>query len=68
MANGGIHGEGGMCGKGGVHSKGGTCVVKGEACVAREGACKQERWPLKLVVCILLECILVTSRNEVGPR
>ena len=51
---GGVHG-------GGVHGRR-LCVAEGYAWQGggvAEGSCVQERRPLKWVVCILLECILV---------
>ena len=44
----GMHGEGGMCGEGG-------------ACIASGGWAWQESQPLQRTVCIVLECILVTT-------
>ena len=56
----------------------GVCMERA-ACVAgwhgwrwvgggMSGCACQERWPLLRTVRILLECILVTARNEVGAR
>ena len=70
----GVHGEGGVHGKqgacvmrgctwqGGMCGRGcacwGACMAGG---VRGRGACMQERQPLKRVVRIILECILVYS-------
>ena len=43
-----------MAGAKGVHGKGEACMVGGHA-----GHVGQERWPLRWMVRILLECILV---------
>ena len=44
---------GGRAWQGGMHGRG----------HAWQGACAQERWPVKQTACILLECILVTTRK-----
>ena len=77
---GGMHGEGGMLGKEGMHGKGvcmvgGACVEEGE-CAWQGGmwhvwqgrTCMQERRPLKLAVCILLECILVEKCRKISKN
>ena len=51
---GGKH-DGGMCGRGGVCGWGGSCMAE---------SCMQERRPLKQVVRILLECILVWKCSQ----
>ena len=53
---GGMHGRGYVWWWGGMH--GVLCVAWG---CAWQGACVQERWPLKQAVRILLECILVVD-------
>ena len=50
---GGMQDDGGMCGDGGMHGKGGHAWQRGA--MHGKGACRQERWPLKQAVCILLE-------------
>ena len=72
MVKGDVHGDRGMCGKGGHVWQGCMCVAggmhgrKGDMCGG--GRVWQERCSLQWTVCILLECILVTTRNEVGAR
>ena len=61
MAKGGAYVVRGACmAKGGMHGRGAR-VVGGHVCqgVCAGGGCVPKRWPLKRVVYILLECILV---------
>ena len=56
-----MHGKG-VCVAGGMHGRG-VCMAEGvhSRGHAWEGACVQERWPLKWAVSIVLECILVAD-------
>ena len=56
-----MHGPGGMPGPGGAWS--GGCMVPGGAWSGGVPGGDPPRWLLLRVVCILLECILVTIKN-----